>query len=266
MIERVVAALTLVLVAGHPAFAQQPPSPAPQAQPTANPSRSRARRPQQPAQPIMVYDARIEAGDLRISGSVRKGGLIVVLDDEISVAADSRGRFVFKLPYRPRTCVAALKAGEDEREAVIANCAPEGEAGPKGEPGPTGPQGMAGTQGPPGPQGDAGAPGAAGPPGAPGMKGDAGAKGDPGPKGDPGSKGEAGAQGPLGPASASLRALRSGACPETGCELACDSGEVLVSAYCLGSASATYRAGTGDSVSATCPAGGDGMTAFCAKP
>lgn len=258
MIERVVAALALVLVAGFPAAAQQPPSP--QTQPDAPPQKSRARRAQPPAQPIMVYDARIEAGDLRISGSVRKGGLVVVLDDEISVAADSRGRFVFKLPYRPRTCVAALKVDEDEREAVIANCAPEGEAGPKGEPGPTGPQGMAGIQGPPGPQGEAGAPGTAGPAGAPGPKGDAGAGGEPGPKGD------AGAQGPAGPISASLRALRSGACPEAGCELACDSGEVLVSAYCLGSASPTYRGGTSGSATATCPAGGEGMTAFCTKP
>ncbi|GEO99086.1 collagen-like protein [Methylobacterium haplocladii] len=263
MIERVVAALALILSAASPALAQQPPAPAPQAQPDAASSKSRARRPQQPAQPIMVYDARIEAGDLRISGSVRKGGLVVILDDEISVAADSRGRFVFKLPYRPRTCVAALKAGEDEREAVIANCAPEGEAGPKGEPGPTGPQGVAGVQGPPGPQGVEGAPGVAG---APGARGEAGAKGDLGPKGDAGSSGEAGAQGPTGPAAASLRALRSGTCPDTGCELACDSGEVLVSAYCFGSATPTYRASAGGTATAACPAGGEGMAAFCTRP
>ncbi|GJE54194.1 MULTISPECIES: collagen-like protein [Methylobacterium] len=263
MIDRVVAALALVLLAGSPALAQQPSAQALQAQPAASPPKSRARRPQQPAQPIMVYDARIEAGDLRISGSVRKGGLVVVLDDEISAAADSRGRFVFKLPYRPRTCVAALKVEEDEREAVIANCAPEGEAGSKGEPGPTGPQGMAGIQGPPGPQGAEGAPGLAG---ASGVKGDPGPKGDPGSKGDAGPKGETGAQGTADPPAASLRALRSGACPETGCELACDSGEVLVSAYCLGRGSPTYRAGTGGSATAACPAGGEGMAAFCTKP
>lgn len=251
MIGRVCVALALMLVAGWPAAAQQPATPALGAQTEAPRERSKPRRPRQPQQPIMVYDARIEAGDLRISGSVRKGGLIVVLDDDISVAADGRGRFTFRLPYRPRTCVATLKAEEDEREAVIANCAPEGEPGPKGEPGPTGPQGVAGVQGPSGPQG---AEGTTGTPGAPGPAG---------PKGEAGANGEPGAAAPAG---LSLRPVHSGACPEAGCELSCESGELLISAYCLGGGNASYRSSAGGSAQATCPAGGEGMTAFCAKP
>ncbi|GEP09257.1 collagen-like protein [Methylobacterium gnaphalii] len=251
MIGRVCAALALIASAGWPAAAQQPAAPGPAAQLELPHERSKPRRPRQPQQPIMVYDARIEAGDLRISGSVRKGGLIVVLDDDISVAADARGRFTFRLPYRPRTCIATLKVEEDEREAVIANCAPEGEAGPKGEPGPAGPQGVAGVQGPQGMAGPAGAPGAPGPAG---PRGEAGAKGEPGQ--------------PAAPAQASspLRALHAGACPEGGCELTCESGEVLVSAYCLGTANPSYRAGADGSTTVTCPAGGEGMMAICARP
>lgn len=252
MVERVALAISVLLAMGLPAAAQSP-APVPEAAPAASSPKPRPRRAQAPPQPIMVYDARIEAGDLRITGSVRKGGLVVILDDDISVIADSRGRFTFRLPYRPRTCVASLKVEEDEREAVIANCAPEGEPGPKGEPGPTGPQGTAGLQGPPGPQGTEGPGGPPGPAAAPGAKGEAGTKGE------TGEKGEAGPPG-------SLRALKSGACPEAGCELSCESDEVFVSAYCLAGASPSYRAGATGSATATCPAGGDGMAAFCAKP
>jgi hypothetical protein len=251
MIGRSVVALALLLAGGLPAAAQQPAPAAPETQAATPQSKPRAKRPRLPQQPIMVYDARIEAGDLRISGSVRKAGTIVVLDDDISVAADGRGRFAFRLPYRPRTCVATLKAEEDEREAVIASCAPEGEAGPKGEPGPTGPQGIAGAQGLPGPQGAAGAPGAAGPKGA---------------NGEAGPRGEAGQAAAPVSAGSLVRALRAGACPESGCELSCESGEVLVSAYCIGGAGPSYRAREGGSVIATCPAGGESMAAFCAKP
>ena len=125
MIGRVSAALALMLGAGWPAAAQPTAAPVPPPQPEAPRERSKPRRPRQPQQPIMVYDARIEAGDLRISGSVRKGGLIVVLDDDISVAADARGRFTFRLPYRPSTCIATLKAEEDERGAAVHYRPPE---------------------------------------------------------------------------------------------------------------------------------------------
>ena len=67
---------------------------------------AKARRPQVVSQPIQVYDARFENGDLRISGSVRKPGTVVVLDEDISIIADSRGRFVFRLPYVPTNCIA----------------------------------------------------------------------------------------------------------------------------------------------------------------
>lgn len=201
-----------ILMAGclfaAPALAQPAEAPAPRTKP----AQTRAKA---PVQPIQVWDARIEGGDLRISGSIRKSGQTVTLDDDISVLSDKRGRFEFRLPYRPATCIAVLKSGEDEREAVIAHCAPEGPPGKAGETGPQGPAGQAGTagpagpagpQGPAGPKGETGARGEAGPrgePGAkgePGPKGEPGAKGEPGPKGEQGSKGEPGAKGEPGPA------------------------------------------------------------------
>lgn len=261
--------------------------------------RARTRRVVTPSQPIQVYDARIEGGDLRISGSVRKAGTVVILDEDISVMADSRGRFLFRLPYRPATCVAALKAGEDEREAVVANCAPTGEPGPKGDAGPageTGPQGMAGLVGPQGiagpageagpkgetgPKGEAGLKGETGPQGPIGPKGDMGPKGDVGPKGEVGPKGDVGPKGETGPrgpagsqgepgaagitasaANSSLRPVRNETCSTSGCELSCASGEAFVSAYCLSSGSPSFANG---GASASCPSDAKGMVGFCTR-
>ena len=82
---------------------------------------------------------------------------------------------------------------------------PQGPTGPAGPQGAAGPQGSAGQQGPAGPQGmrgERGEPGAAGPPG------------PPGPKGDPGQ-------------ASSLRYVEG-----SGDAIACNDGEVLVSAIC----------------------------------
>ncbi|GJE62127.1 collagen-like protein [Methylobacterium trifolii] len=264
-----------LLVAGAlPARAQQPADQGVQTPAAAGKPRV-ARRPQAPSQPIMVYDARIEAGDLRISGSVRKGGAIVAMDDDISVMADKRGRFVFRLPYRPGTCVVTLKSEEDEREAVIANCAPEGQAGAKGDTGPTGepgPKGEAGLQGPPGAPGPQGPAGIQGPAGAQGAAGPMGLRGEAGAKGEPGTKGEAGPQGTAGPAGTAsapgpspFRAVRTEACPSGGCELACAEGEVLVSAYCLKAGAPVFSTGAGGAPGAACPAEAVGMVGICGR-
>ena len=272
----------LPLACTVPASAQQD-QPAVQSGPRAAPERQARPRPrasQTPAQPIMVYDARIEAGDLRISGSVRKGGTVVVMDDDISIMADKRGRFLFRLPYRPPTCVATLKSDEDEREVVVANCAPEGQAGPAGQPGPTGPQGVAGLQGPPGPQGPAGPQGEAGLKGEAGAKGEAGPKSDAGPRGETGAKGDAdlkgepGPQGPVGTAGAvglassnpaPFRVVRTESCPASGCALSCADGEVFVSAYCLKGGSPVFTPGAGGTASAACPSEATGMVGFCSR-
>ena len=231
----------------------------------------------------MVYDARIEAGDLRVSGSVRKPGAIVVLDDDISIQADRRGRFVFRVPYRPATCVVTLKSEPDEREAVVANCAPEGPPGPPGPqgaagpPGETGAKGEAGTKGDQGPQGEMGPKGEMGPRGEAGPQGPAGPQGAPGPKGEPGETGISGLQGAPGPrglsgtpggtgargeagATAVLRPVRKSDCAG-GCTVTCEGGETLVTAHCLKAGTPTY-----DGEGAACPAEATGIVGFCTRP
>ena len=231
----------------------------------------------------MVYDARIEAGDLRVSGSVRKPGAIVVLDDDISIQADRRGRFVFRVPYRPATCVVTLKSEPDEREAVVANCAPEGPPGPPGPqgaagpPGETGAKGEAGAKGDQGPQGEMGAKGEMGPRGEAGPQGPAGPQGTPGPKGEPGETGISGLQGAPGPrglsgtpggtgargeagATAVLRPVRKSDCAG-GCTVTCEGGETLVTAHCLKAGTPAY-----DGEGASCPAEAAGIVGFCTRP
>ncbi|ABE38961.1 hypothetical protein [Rhodopseudomonas pseudopalustris] len=67
--------------------------------------------------------------------------------------------------------------------------------------------------------------------------------------GTPGPKGEQGAQGPAGPpgppgkdgaSATSIRTVASTSCSSNGCPSACDSGETLVSALCVGNASAKF--------------------------
>ncbi|MBE7248965.1 MAG: collagen-like protein [Actinomycetospora chiangmaiensis] len=264
--------LSAVLSAGAilsgPGLAQEPRRPAQQA-----PTGGRAA----PAQsPITVWDARIEAGDLTVSGSVGKAGVVVTLDDDIPVTSDKRGRFTLKVPYVPQNCVATLKAGEASREIAIANCGATGAPGAKGEPGPTGPQGMAGLAGPAGLKGEAGPRGEAGP------KGDAGPKGEPGPRGEAGAKGEAGPRGEAGPAGPQgpagsagaaatasaappFRMLRTDGCSAPHCELACDEGETFVSAYCLRGSSPNFTRRESGQAVALCPPDSSGMVGFCAK-
>lgn len=277
-------ALMILLTLSGSALGQQPDPPGaagpdPSAAARSRPARPKVRRPQVPSQPIMVYDARIEAGDLRISGSVRKPGAIVVMDDDISIQADRRGRFTFRLPYRPSTCVVTLKSEPDEREAAIANCAPEGPPGPPGPQGAAGPPGETGSKGDQGPQGDQGAKGDAGPQGEPGAKGEAGPQGlvgpqgAPGPRGEPGapglqgppgSRGQAGPQGGPGPkgeaAASPLRPVRKSDCAG-GCTITCEAGETLVTAHCLKAGTPVY-----DGEGASCPAEASGIVGFCTRP
>lgn len=204
---------------------------------------------------IQVDDARIAGGDLRISGRVKERGGTVILDDDISTMSDRQGRFSFRVPHMPPSCVVTLKSGQDEREAVVANCGSVGPRGEKGEPGPTGPAGAAGPPGPPGPPGSPGPQGVAGPPGPRGETGPAGPAGPPGPPGPDGAA-----------ARLNLRPLRTETCAKPYCELVCENGETLLSAYCLKSGNATFtRRESGEAV-AMCPGDSGGMAAFCLRP
>jgi hypothetical protein len=215
---------------------------------------------------IQIDEARIAAGDLRISGRVKQRGAIVVLDDDISTQADRNGRFSFRVPYMPPTCVVKLKAGDEEREAVIAQCGSLGPRGDKGEPGPTGPQGPrgeAGPAGPPGPPGPPGPKGEAGPPGPVGERGPPGPRGEPGPPGPVGPPGPPGAEGAA--ARLAIRPVRAETCAKPYCELVCEGGETMLTAYCLRVGNPTFtRRESGEAV-ALCPGDSAGMVAFCVK-
>lgn len=225
---------------------------------------------------IQIDEARIAGGDLRISGRVKERGGTVTLDDNVSATtADRQGRFSFRVPHMPPSCVVTLKSGEVEREAVVANCGSVGPRGDKGEPGPTGPQGVKGEAGPPGPAGPQGIAGPPGPPGPAGAQGMAGPPGPPGPAGPRGEPGLAGPAGPAGPPGApgvegaaarlNLRPLRTETCAKPYCELVCENGEALLSAYCLKSGNPTFtRRESGEAV-AMCPGDSGGMSAFCVK-
>lgn len=124
-----------------------------------------------------------------------------------------------------RTCM----RGSSILVALAAAVSLIGCEGPQGPPGPAGPQGAAGPQGPAGAQGPAGPPGPAGPQGSAGQQGPAGPQGMRGERGEPGPVGPAGPPGPKGdpgPAAA-LRYVEGSADA-----VACNDGEVLVSAIC----------------------------------
>jgi Collagen triple helix repeat (20 copies) len=125
-------------------------------------------------------------------------------------------------------------AGPSGPQGVAGAQGPTGAQGPAGPTGPAGPQGEGGQQGPAGPQGVRGEAGTAGSAGPSGPPGPVGAKGEPGPAGPPGPKGE---PGPAG-ASSALRYVEA-----SGELIACNDGEVLVSAVCKEGAATLQGAG-----------------------
>jgi hypothetical protein len=219
---------------------------------------------------IRVDDARLANGELRISGGGVKPGAVVVLDDDVSVQADRRGRFSFRVPYMPqRNCTVTLRSDPDEREAVVANCGVSGAPGERGEAGPMGAPGPRGEAGPPGPAGPPGLAGPAGPAGSPGARGETGPAGPKGDAGPPGAAGAAGPAGPPGPAGASgavnIRTLRVDGCRQPYCEALCEPAETMISAYCLRAGQPTFnRRDSGETV-VLCPGDSAGITAFCLR-
>lgn len=202
---------------------------------------------------IAVDMAMISNGDLRVFGTLAPPrAASVVLDDKFDTRADQDGRFAFRIPYHPETCVVTLKSESLSRQAVVGYCArppavkqaaahaaPVMLAAntPKGEVGPRGPQGAAGQQGPEGPQGERGAkgePGPAGPAGPPGPAGQVGAKGQAGERGERGPAGPAGPEGKAAVANVALR-VQVEECTTGGrCVAACTSEEFAVNGTCSG--------------------------------
>ena len=219
---------------------------------------------------IVVEQAMITSGELRVVGRLNPArSAEVALDDKAKAATDSAGRFYFRLAYHPADCVVSLKAGAENRQAIVGFCGQRGPEGPSGalsvqapapiqvanptpkalptpaaqtaaQVGPRGPQGVAGPQGPEGPQGQKGDKGDKGERGEKGDKGDRGEKGEPGAAGLPGPAGPAGAQGPAGPEGKPSRAgsglrVQLETCATGGrCVASCKADEFAVSGTCSG--------------------------------
>ena len=136
------------------------------------------------------------------------------------VAAPSHDLWIFRSTrMRGLSVIVALSAA-----SLLIGC-----EGPQGPAGPAGPQGAAGPQGPTGGQGPAGPPGPAGPQGSAGQQGPAGPQGMRGERGEPGPAGPAGPPGPKGE-TGQASAMRYVEGP--GDAIACNDGEMLVSAIC----------------------------------
>jgi hypothetical protein len=108
---------------------------------------------------IKIMAARITEGDLVVMGSVEVPDAEVTMDGLFTATTDANGRFLFRVPYHPATCIVDLQARAWRRAVVVGNC---GQSGPRGEQGPRGIEGERGAVGP------AGSPGPPGPPGEPG--------------------------------------------------------------------------------------------------
>ncbi len=62
-----------------------------------------------------------------------------------------------------------------------------------------------------------------------------------------------------------LRQIRKDACSDPYCEVVCEAGEAIISAYCLRSGQPTFtRRESGEAV-ALCPGSSGGIAGFCAR-
>lgn len=144
----------------------------------------------------------------------------------------------------------------------------EGPKGERGEQGAPGLAGAAGAAGPAGPQGERGPPGERGTIGPAGAPGPAGPPGPPGIAGSAGPTGPQGPTGPAGPAGASnMRLLHVETCT-AGCDASCVAGEVVASAICVNSPSASpvIRSGqSGGGWQVSCATGTGSLVAICVR-
>src|SRR5829696_3901889 len=82
---------------------------------------------------IIVDQAMITGGELRVTGRLsRPRQTSVTLDGEHQTKSDANGRFAFRLTYHPASCVVALQADDEQRQAVVGFCGQRGPEAPNG--------------------------------------------------------------------------------------------------------------------------------------
>ena|SRR5690349_9749278 len=72
---------------------------------------------------LIITDAKIAAGSLRVSGKSPLANQTVDLDGRFSVQSDATRNFTFAVPYVPADCVVEITAGASSKKAAVASCA-----------------------------------------------------------------------------------------------------------------------------------------------
>jgi hypothetical protein len=80
-----------------------------------------------PARAITISKGEYQWSELRrdmlvVEGETQEPNQRVVLDDRFTEWSDHLGHFSFRVPYLPADCMVQLKAGQNVRQVVIANC------------------------------------------------------------------------------------------------------------------------------------------------
>jgi hypothetical protein len=70
---------------------------------------------------IRITASRYENGQLIIEGQTTPNAK-VTLDGKYHTTADGGGRFKFREPYKPVTCMSNITAGEDAYSTIVTNC------------------------------------------------------------------------------------------------------------------------------------------------
>jgi hypothetical protein len=73
---------------------------------------------------ITVTRAEFAKGRLSVNGETSKPGQWVTLDERFRTRTNEYNEFHFRLNYRPLDCSVSIKAGQEIRPAMVANCLP----------------------------------------------------------------------------------------------------------------------------------------------
>lgn len=73
---------------------------------------------------ITITKAHYAGGVLVVAGETSRPNQRVTLDRRFTTRTGRNKNFTFRVAYRPRDCIASIRAGSDVHPAVVANCRP----------------------------------------------------------------------------------------------------------------------------------------------
>lgn len=71
---------------------------------------------------IRIDQARYASGVLVVRGQTSLPFQIITLDGSYKRRSDKVGRFIFRVPYRPRFCKVDLASGSETKSVEVRNC------------------------------------------------------------------------------------------------------------------------------------------------